>query len=84
MGEGVECVFSNHSHPLSTLIYQFFPAYQCNTKQVVVKPVISAGEFHVSGKKLYLTKTEMGSEMQGTLKREMVCTNHEVSTESLL
>ena len=46
-----------------------FPAYQCNTRQVVVKMVISASEFHVSEQKLHLTKTEMGSEVQGTLKR---------------
>ena len=35
----------------------------CNTQQVVVKPVISAGEFHVSGKKIHLKKSEMGSEV---------------------
>ena len=60
-----------------------FPTYQCNTQQEVVRSIISAGEFHVLGKKLHLTKTEMASEVQGTLKREMVYTNHELSTESL-
>ena len=44
---------------------------------------VIASEFHVSGQKLHLTKTEMGSEVQGTLKREMVYTNHELSTKSL-
>ena len=84
MGEGAgECIFSNNSHPLSTLIHQYFPTYQCNTQQTVVKTVISAGEFHVSGQKLHLTKTEMGSELQGTLKREMFYTNHELSIKSL-
>ena len=62
--------------------YQFFPTYQCNTQQVVGKTVINAGEFHVSAKKSHLTKTEMGSEVQVTLKREMVYTNHELSTKS--
>ena len=36
-----------------------------------------------SKKKSHLTKTEMGSEVQGILKREMVNTNHEFSTKSL-
>ena len=72
--------------PFSLLINPYssvFPAYQCNTRQVVVKTVIRASEFHVSGQKLHMTKTVMGSEVQGTLKREMVYTNHELSTKSL-
>ena len=68
---------------LSNPYLSVFPSYQCNTQQVVIKTVISAGEFHASGKKLYLTKTEMGSEVQGILKREMVYTNHELSAKSL-
>ena len=42
--------------PFPPLIYQYFPTFQCNTQQVVFKPVISAGEFHVSGKKIHLKK----------------------------
>ena len=37
--------------PNQTLIYQYFPTFQCYAQQVVVKLVISAGEFYVSGKK---------------------------------
>ena len=33
--------------------------------------------------KLHLTKTEMAFEVQGALKREMVYTNHGLSTKSL-
>ena len=51
--------------PLINSFYQFSPTYQCNTQQVVVKSVISTGEFHVSGIKLHLTKTEMGFEEPG-------------------
>ena len=69
--------------PLINPYLSVFPAYQCNTQQVVLKTVINAGEFHVSAKKSHLTKTEMGSEVQGILKREMVNTNHELSTKSL-
>ena len=80
VGEGAgECIFL----PLINPYLSVFPASQCNTQQLVVKTVISAGEFHVSGQKLHLTKTEMGSEVQGTLKREIVYTNHELSTKSL-
>ena len=50
-GGAGESIFSKHSHPYSTLIYHYFPTFQSNTQQVVVKPVIGAGEFHVSGKK---------------------------------
>ena len=49
--------------PLINPCLSVFPAYQCNTRQVVVKTLISASEFHVSGQKLHLTKTEMGSEV---------------------
>ena len=72
--------------PFPSLINSYlsvFPCLSMNTGQVVVKTVISASEFHVSGQKLHLTKTEMGSEVQGTLKREMVYINHELSTKSL-
>ena len=57
--------------PFSPLINPYlsvFPTYQCHAQQVVVKTVINAGEFHVSVKKPHLTKTEMGSEVQGTFK----------------
>ena len=57
--------------PFPSLINPYlsvFPTYQCNTQQVVLKTVISAGEFHVSAKKSHLTKTEMGSEVQRILK----------------
>ena len=67
--------------PLINPYLSVFPTYQCNAQQVVVKTVMNAGEFHVSAS--HLTKTEMGSEVQGTLKREMVYTNHELSTKSL-
>ena len=81
-GGGGGCIFSNLPTP-TQLLFISFPTYQCNTQQVVVKMVISAGDFHVSGKKFHLTKTEMESEVQGTLKREMVYTNHELPTKSL-
>ena len=42
--------------PLINPYLSVFPAYQCNTRQVVVKTVISASEFHVSGQKLHLTE----------------------------
>ena len=48
--------------PNQLLFYQFSSTYQCNTQQIVVRTVISAGEFHVLGKTLHLTITEMGSE----------------------
>ena len=51
------------SPPLINPYLSVFPTYQCNTQQVVVKTVISSGQFHVSEKKLHLTKAEMGSEM---------------------
>ena len=76
-----ECIF--HTHPYSTLIYQFFRTFQCNAHQVVVKTFLSAGKFIVLEKKLHLTKTEMGSEVQGTLKRERVYVSHDLSTKSL-
>ena len=46
--------------PLTNPYLSVFPTYQCNTQQVLLKTVLRAGEFHVSGKKLQLTKTEMG------------------------
>ena len=70
--------------PLINPYVSVFPTYQCNTQQVVVKTVINADEFHVIAKeKSHLTKTEMRSEVQDTLTREMVYTNHELSTKSL-
>ena len=69
--------------PLLNPYLSVFPTYKCNTHQVVVKTVISAGKFNVSEKKLHLTKPEMGSEVQGTLKRERVYVSHELSTKSL-
>ena len=83
MGEGAGKVSSSTFPPLINPYFSVFPTYQCNTRQVVVKMVISASEFYVSGQKVHVTKTEMGSEVQGTLKREMVYTNHELSTKSL-
>ena len=38
--------------PNQPLFIVFFPTYQCNTQQVVVKTVINAGQFHVSAKKV--------------------------------
>ena len=82
-GGGGEMYLLQPFPPLNNPYLSVFPAYQRNTRQVFVKTDISASEFHVSGQKLHLTKTEMGSEVQGTLKREMVYTNHERSTKSL-
>ena len=73
--------------PFPSLIKSYLSVFSylsdCDTQQEVIKTIINAGEFHVSAKKSHLTKTEMGSEVQGTLKREMIYTNHELSTKSL-
>ena len=58
MGRG-NVSFPNIPTPKKTYL-SVFPAYQCNTRQVVVKTVISASEFHVSGQKLHLTKRRWG------------------------
>ena len=50
-GGGGECTSPTIPTPNQPLFISISPTFQCNTQQVVVKPVISAGEFHVSGKK---------------------------------
>ena len=39
--------------PLINLYISVFPIYQYNTRHLVFKTVLIAGEFHVSGKKLH-------------------------------
>ena len=46
--------------PLINPYLSVFPAYQCNTQQVVLKTVINAGEFHVSAKKVTFDKNGDG------------------------
>ena len=70
-GGGVGTYLLQQFPPLTNPYLSVSPTYQCNTQQVLVKTVLRAGEFHVSGKKLHLTKTEMDFGVQGALKMEM-------------